>query len=213
MTEKIKHRPVVNDPIQSHADSLEEIIQIPPAATEGRDVADRGNRRLNNALPNLSARFLSRHAQGVGWVLAADPVKAEVLQHLLYIWPIHEPITEFPRGAEAGRVDSNSSLQGNVRQANVFADHFLRAFALDQPGGTTKAKLDVPGFGGFDVDVVVGVIADGMASLIDLFEPIDFFLLEDASHGETMHDAAVAFYPPQASSVYFLVSSLRLPFL
>ena len=168
---------------------------------------------LNNALPNLSARFLSRHAQGVGWVLAADPVKAEVLQHLLYIWPIHEPITEFPRGAEAGRVDSNSSLQGNVRQANVFADHFLRAFALDQPGGTTKAKLDVPGFGGFDVDVVVGVIADGMASLIDLFEPIDFFLLEDASHGETMHDVAVAFYPPQASSVYFLVSSLRLPFL
>src|SRR5438128_4935371 len=129
MTEKIKHRPVVNDPIQSHADSLEEIIQIPPAATEGRDVADRAHgdfhqpvrieKRLsrllglNNALPNLSARFLSRHAQGVGWVLAADPVKAEVLQHLLYIWPIHEPITESPPGcgSRPGRFQFESSGQ------------------------------------------------------------------------------------------------------
>ena len=60
--------------------------------------------------------------------------------------------------------------------------------------------------------MVISVVANGMAGSIDLFEPIDFLLLENSPHGETMHDAAVAFYPPQASSVYFLVSSLRLPF-
>ena len=60
--------------------------------------------------------------------------------------------------------------------------------------------------------MVVGVIADGMASLIDLFEPIDFFLLEDASHGETMHDSAVAFHVPAGFQRVFLGFVVEIAF-
>ena len=42
--------------------------------------------------------------------------------------------------------------------------------------------------------MVISVVANGMAGSIDLFEPIDFLLLENSPHGETMHDSAVALH-------------------
>src|SRR5437899_1710712 len=104
MSEKVERRLVLNDPIQGHANGFEEMLQLPGAGTEGRDVADRAHRDLyepprinkrlsrllgfDNAFQNLSVRLLSRRSQGMGRIQAADPVEAEILQHLLHIGSI-----------------------------------------------------------------------------------------------------------------------------
>src|SRR5262245_7921491 len=126
MTQEVEHRFVINDPVQGHADGFEEMLQLPSAGAESRDVADRAhgnlhespriNKRLShllgrdNAFQNLSVQLFSRRSQGMSWIQAADPVEAEVLQHPLHIRPISKAIFESPRSSKTGRVNSDAGL-------------------------------------------------------------------------------------------------------
>jgi hypothetical protein len=103
----------------------------------------------------------------MGGILAADPGEAEVREHLLQVGPIGEAVGEPARRAEACWIDADPRPQRSRRQSDVFADNVSRFLAVDQPRGTLEAELDVFRPGRQQVDVVVGVIADGMAGLGD----------------------------------------------
>jgi hypothetical protein len=206
VTQEVEDRVPLDRPRHGPPEGLEEGVQRPAAAAEGRDVADRAHRhldqavgvderlgrrlRLHNALEDLGPRLLAGFAERVGRVLAADPPEAQVPQQAAHVGPVGEAVREAARRAEAGRVDAHARLQGRARQPDVLADHVARLLPGDQPRRPAEAELEVLRPGGLDVDVVVGVVADRVAGTHDLLEPVDVFLLQHPADEEAVQDAA-----------------------
>ena len=98
-------------------------------------------------------------------VEAADPAETLLAEHRPQVGPVAQPVGEAAGGAEAGRRDAEPRLHRRGGQADVVADDVGRSPALDQPGGPLEPELDVLRPRRQHVDVVVGVVADGMAGL------------------------------------------------
>ena len=142
-------------------------------------------------------RLLAGLADRVRRVLAADPGEAEVEQHLLHVGPVGEAVGEAAGRAEAGR----RRCRRRVFRAAVVRRMFSRMTSAAvlpsiSQGARWKRNWMSSGSRRLDVDVVVGVVADRVAGLDDLLEPVDVLLLEHAADGEEVEHAAARLDAP-----------------
>src|SRR5207237_10337465 len=107
-----------------------------------------------------------------------------------HVLAVAQAVGEAARRAEAGRRHTDARPQRRRGHGNVFADDLLDALAVDQPGTALEAELEGLPVWRLDVDVVIGVVADGVARLGDAGQPGDVGLLEDAPDREAVRDAA-----------------------
>src|SRR5205807_9884968 len=92
--------------------------------------------------------------------------------------------------AESGGGDSGAIAQRSRAELDIAADGLGGRLAFDEPRATAETKLDVVGSRGQNIDMIVGVIADGVPGLDDAAQPVHVFLFEDSADREAMSDAA-----------------------
>src|SRR5260370_33426450 len=103
-------------------------------------------------------------------ILAAHPGEAEPQKHLLHVRSAGETLHDASRRAKSGRFNADARFECRGGEANILLNHLTRRLALDQPGSTPKAKLNVLRSCRQHIHMVVGMIADRMAGLNDLLE-------------------------------------------
>src|SRR2546426_7738532 len=197
MREQVEARAVFDSPLGRAPNRFEEMLQLPASVAEAAHVADgthghvdetagvserlRGGLRMDNPLEDVRGGRFAGLGVRMSWVSRAHPFEAEVEEEPLHVWDIVQPVEKAAGRSEPCWRDADPLLHCRSAKLNVFADDSLDALARDEPRGALKAELRLLRLRGLDINVVVSVVAHGMAVTREQRQPFDVLLLEDAA--------------------------------